>query len=136
MKEFARVLSRLNQDEIEIFLEQILTRAEIQRITRRWELIRLLYEGVSQRAIASRLSISLCKVTRGSRELKRPDSVLSTILKNGYHLPRAAGHPCPRGTLPSGSQPRAAGHPCPRGTLPSGSQPRAAESARKTRKKS
>jgi len=90
MKEFARVLSRLKQDEIETFLGQILTRAEIQRITRRWELVRLLHEGVPQRAIASRLSISLCKVTRGSRELKRPDSVLSEILTRGYHLPRAS----------------------------------------------
>ncbi|MDR2734680.1 MAG: trp operon repressor [Spirochaetota bacterium] len=90
MEEFARVLSRLNKKEIELFLGQILTQAERERIERRWELIRLLYEGVPQRTIASRLSISLCKVTRGSRELKRPDSVLSKILKRGCHLPRVS----------------------------------------------
>jgi len=88
MEVLARILSRLEPDEIEVFLGQILTKAEMKKVQSRWEIIRLLYEGASQRAISSRLSLSLCNVTRGSRELKRSDSVLAKILEQGYHLPQ------------------------------------------------
>jgi TrpR family trp operon transcriptional repressor len=91
MEVLARIMSHLEPDEIEIFLGQILTKAEMKKVQSRWEIIRLLYEGVSQRTIASRLSLSLCNVTRGSRELKRADSVLAKILDNGYHLPPQGG---------------------------------------------
>ncbi len=81
MHEIAQILSTLQADEIEIFLEQLLTETEQDMIRRRWELVRLLHEGVPQRDIASRLSMSLCKVTRGAKELKRPDSVFRKILE-------------------------------------------------------
>ena len=90
MEVVARIISRLEPDEIEIFLGQILTDAEMKKIQSRWEIMRLLHEGLPQRAIASQLSLSLCNVTRGSRELKRPDSVLAKILEQGLHLPSAS----------------------------------------------
>ena len=43
----------------------------------------LLDEGVTQRAIAERLGVSLCKITRGSRFLKDPESVVRKILEQG-----------------------------------------------------
>ncbi|MFW6293058.1 MAG: Trp family transcriptional regulator [Spirochaetota bacterium] len=43
--------------------------------------MQLLEEGVSQREIARRLGISLCNITRGSRELKKPDSAFRQIIK-------------------------------------------------------
>jgi len=82
MHEIARILSSLKADEIEIFLEQLLTDTEQAMIRRRWELVRLLHQGVPQRDIASSLSMSLCKVTRGAKELKRPDSVFRKILED------------------------------------------------------
>lgn len=80
MHEIASILAGLPAEEIEAFLDQILTDTEKQMIKRRWELVRLLHAGVPQRDIAARLSMSLCNVTRGSRELKRPESVFMRIL--------------------------------------------------------
>ena len=52
------------------FLTGILTPAELKRIALRWRLVKLLKSGAKQRAIAEELGVSLCKITRGSRELK------------------------------------------------------------------
>ncbi len=52
-------------------LEALLTPRERARLILRWRLVCLLASGVHQRSIARQLGISLCKITRGSRELKR-----------------------------------------------------------------
>jgi len=48
----------------------LLTPREREEIALRWQLVLLLAEGLTQRAIARQLGISLCKITRGARELK------------------------------------------------------------------
>jgi TrpR family trp operon transcriptional repressor len=58
----------------------ILTRNEIGDLSSRWSLVNLLSCGVSQREIAKRLGISLCKITRGSRELKKKNSALKRFV--------------------------------------------------------
>ena len=65
---------------VEQFLREILTPSEIHGISSRWELVKRLDEGESQRAIAAGLGLSLCKITRGSRELKKPGSALRAML--------------------------------------------------------
>jgi TrpR family trp operon transcriptional repressor len=67
-------------DLVERFLREILTPSEIHGISARWELVKRLDQGQSQRSIAAELGLSLCKITRGSRELKRPTSALRTFL--------------------------------------------------------
>lgn len=52
-------------------LEALLTPRERARLALRWRLVCLLASGVHQRSIAQKLGISLCNITRGSRELKR-----------------------------------------------------------------
>ena len=71
---------------VEQFLREILTPAEAQGISSRWELVKRLDGGQSQRAIASELGLSLCKITRGSRELKKPHSALRTMLDHHHRL--------------------------------------------------
>ena len=56
--------------EMHDFLYALLSPSERSRLALRWSLVKLLESGVSQRAIAARLGISLCNITRGSRELK------------------------------------------------------------------
>lgn len=68
--------------EMETFLEELLTRAEICDVTLRWRLLELLAQGVSQRKIAEDLQISLCKITRGSRILKSKSAISNKILKD------------------------------------------------------
>lgn len=52
-------------------LEALLTPRERTRLALRWRLVCLLAGGAHQRSIARQLGISLCNITRGSRELKR-----------------------------------------------------------------
>ena len=62
------------------FLSSILTEREIREISGRWELVKMLDRGVSQRAIAGELGMSLCKITRGSKELKKPGSAFRRVI--------------------------------------------------------
>ena len=81
ISEIAAVLARLRDPElIAAFLRSILTRRELQEVDGRWELVKLLARGDSQRAIARRLGMSLCKITRGSRELKKRNSAFARVL--------------------------------------------------------
>ncbi len=82
LKEIASVLAETDDRElIEAFLKSILTRNEIDEIATRWELVKLLDGGMSQRKIADRLGVSLCKITRGSRELKKTHSPFRTKIE-------------------------------------------------------
>lgn len=71
VREMADALAGLNRRQaVRYFLDALLTPAELKRIALRWRLVGLLAAGLPQRVIASELGISLCKITRGSRELK------------------------------------------------------------------
>jgi TrpR family trp operon transcriptional repressor len=67
--------------EIRNFFESILTLKELKDIGSRWELVKRLDQGESQRKIARDLHLSLCKITRGSKELKKKNAVLRRFLK-------------------------------------------------------
>jgi len=80
--EISQYLAQLKDPEkIQNFLESILTPAEVHDLNLRWELMKLLKEGKSQRQIAGELHISLCKITRGSRELKKKNSILNEAIE-------------------------------------------------------
>jgi TrpR family trp operon transcriptional repressor len=61
-------------------LRCLLTPAEIKDIAARWALVKALDKKIPQREIARKLGVSLCKITRGSRELKKPGSAFRRIL--------------------------------------------------------
>jgi TrpR family trp operon transcriptional repressor len=63
------------------FLHCLLTPAEIADIATRWALVKELKSKTPQREIARDLGISLCKITRGSRELKKPGSAFQRMLE-------------------------------------------------------
>ncbi len=82
LDEFADVFLQLkNKDDIQSFLKEILTENEISDLHLRWELLKMLKTGHSQRSIAKELKISLCKITRGAKILKQADSMINIILK-------------------------------------------------------
>ncbi|MCL2602446.1 MAG: trp operon repressor [Treponema sp.] len=62
------------------FLRCLLTPAETADIAARWALVKALDQKIPQREIAKRLGLSLCKITRGSREMKNPSRALQKIL--------------------------------------------------------
>jgi TrpR family transcriptional regulator, trp operon repressor len=81
MREIAVALGGAKDAElIRRFLQSILTPREREEIAGRWELVKLLSHGESQRHVARRLGMSLCKITRGSRELKKRDSAFKAML--------------------------------------------------------
>ena len=67
--------------EIRNFFESILTLKELKDISSRWELVKRLDQGESQRKIARDLHLSLCKITRGSKEMKKKNAVLKRFMK-------------------------------------------------------
>jgi TrpR family trp operon transcriptional repressor len=80
-KEITRILSEITDPEdIERFLIEIMTENERKDLSLRWDLMRKLHDGISQRAISAELGISLCKITRGSKILKSGDSIITKIL--------------------------------------------------------
>jgi TrpR family trp operon transcriptional repressor len=75
LNELAEALARADDPGlIKSFLESLLTENEVTDISSRWTLVRLIERGMSQRTISRELGLSLCKITRGSRELKKDDS--------------------------------------------------------------
>jgi len=81
LREIARLFAG-SRDEgfIRGFLRQLLTRDELREVDSRWKIVRMLHGGVSQRGIAARLGVSLCKITRGSRELKKKEGAFVKAL--------------------------------------------------------
>jgi TrpR family trp operon transcriptional repressor len=67
-------------DLISDFFYCLLTPAETADIAARWALVKELKRKTPQREIAKDLGISLCKITRGSRELKKPGSAFQRFL--------------------------------------------------------
>ncbi len=81
LPEISRTLAGIGDRKLlEKFFREILTPKEVADLSSRWELVKLLEEGVSQREIARRLGLSLCKITRGARELKKSDSALRRVM--------------------------------------------------------
>jgi TrpR family trp operon transcriptional repressor len=66
---------------IESFFRDILTPAETADIAARWALVKALDKKIPQREIAKTLGLSLCKITRGSRELKKENSAFKRMLR-------------------------------------------------------
>ena len=82
LSELARTLAATGDGAlIEEFLRCLLTPAETADIAARWALVKALDKKIPQREIAKNLGLSLCKITRGSRELKKPDSAFRRVLE-------------------------------------------------------
>jgi len=81
-RDLLQVISTLkNPEELERFLKDLFTPAELDDITLRWKLLKDLHKGLPQRKIAQKYKISLCKITRGSRVLKKKDAMVPHLLK-------------------------------------------------------
>ncbi len=80
-KELLKIISSINDlDELNRFFNDIFTPAELDDISLRWKLLKDLHNGMTQRKIAEKYGISLCKITRGSKVLKDKTSVVLKVL--------------------------------------------------------
>ncbi len=78
--------------EIAALVEDLLTPAEVSNIAERWELVKLLAGGMSQRAVAAALGAGVATVSRGARILKYGvggfSSAFDRLSSLGYDDPR------------------------------------------------
>ena len=71
-KALCKHISNLGSSKkIEDFLGGILTPKELEEISTRLEIIKLLKKGIPQREIAEKLGVGIATITRGARELKQ-----------------------------------------------------------------
>ncbi len=81
LHEMCNLLSKNNNAEfIYDFFGCLFTPAELNDFAKRWLLVREIDKGTTQREIAKKFHISLCKITRGSRELKKDESAFRKLL--------------------------------------------------------
>ena len=82
IKEISNILKNIDSSkEIQNFLLELLTESEVETLSKRWCIVKMLIEGKTQRDIAKELNVSLCNITRGAKILKNKDSVISKKLK-------------------------------------------------------
>jgi TrpR family transcriptional regulator, trp operon repressor len=105
--EMAKALSKADSELIVDFLACLLTPSEMDEIAKRWALVKEIATGRPQREIAKDLGLSLCKITRGSRELKKESSAFKSMLElAGLEVPdviarrRPPRHEAPGAAVP------------------------------------
>lgn len=78
------LLSIETEEDMEALLDDLLTEKEILDIIDRFLVLDDLYRGKSQRDIAANRKMSLCKITRGSKMLKKKDGFMRRLLSSRY----------------------------------------------------
>ena len=63
------------------FLTDLLTPQEHDAVLRRWQVVRLLSQGLPQHRIAAALGVGVATVTRGSRELRNSQGGFARVHK-------------------------------------------------------
>jgi TrpR family trp operon transcriptional repressor len=87
--ELSAVFARTaNPQEISAFFHALFTPREIADIAARWALVKALHRNTPQREIAKDLGVSLCKITRGSKELKKDKSAFVKMIECDLALQR------------------------------------------------
>ncbi len=86
MKDTSELIQKIagirDPERLQAFFEEILTENERKDLTLRWRLMKMLKAGVPQRKIAAELGVSLCKITRGSKIIKNPESITNQLIKS------------------------------------------------------
>ena len=85
IKEISKILKNIESSkEIQNFLLELLTESEVETISKRWRIVKMLLEDKTQRDIAKELNVSLCKVTRGAKILKNKNSVVKKYIQTSF----------------------------------------------------
>ncbi len=80
IRELCKIFTTTDEELVYNFIKCLFTPAEIKDIANRWLLVKEIDKGTTQRDIAKMFGMSLCKITRGSKELSKPDSAFRIIL--------------------------------------------------------
>lgn len=81
-KELLKILVGIGDSRLmEDFLSDLLTPAEVKALVTRWQIIKLLDQGLTQRQVAKTVGVSISKVERGAREMLDKNGGFYKILK-------------------------------------------------------
>ena len=81
VNELAKVFASISDSKLaKSFLNNILTPSELEEVSKRLQLVKLLLDGMPQREVAKKLGVSMGTVSRGSRELKYGDDGFRKVL--------------------------------------------------------
>ncbi len=81
VKEICHLLAQVKDENLIVdFFNCLFTQTELKEFSNRWHLVKELDAGTTQREIARKYGMSLCNITRGSREMKKEDSAFNKML--------------------------------------------------------
>jgi TrpR family trp operon transcriptional repressor len=66
---------------LDLFLRDILTLGEYREIAERWQIVKKLEEGITQRDISRELGVAVSTITRGSRILANPNGGVNQVIE-------------------------------------------------------
>ena len=78
---FNAILTLEDRDDAERFFRDLCTRNEIEELSARWAVVRLLDEGLSYRTIATQTGVSTATITRISEWLRHGTGGYRTVLE-------------------------------------------------------
>lgn len=82
INEISEILSKIkNKEDIVLFLNELFTGSELEDLSKRWRILKMLNAGETQRDIAKELGVGLCKVTRGAKVLKDNNAITRKYLR-------------------------------------------------------
>ncbi len=76
--------STVDKEDMKALFDDLFTEAERKDMVMRWLLMDDIYKGKPQREIASERGLSLCKITRGSKMLKKENGFMRRLLSSRY----------------------------------------------------
>lgn len=80
--ELAHILTSITDaKQMSELLQDFLTPQELEDLVLRWEIIKLLHQGLPQREISKELGVAIGTVSRGARELKYGHNGFVQLLK-------------------------------------------------------
>lgn len=81
LKELCQLILQVNDENfLYDFFDCLFTPNEMTDFAKRWALVKELDDGATQREIAKKYSMSLCRITRGSKMLKKSDNAFRKLL--------------------------------------------------------
>jgi len=81
IRELCHLIKMADSEEFTYeFFVNLFTAPERKDFANRWLLVKEIDKGTTQREIAKKFNMSLCKITRGSKILHEPDSAFRKML--------------------------------------------------------
>ena len=73
--------SAKNKQFLKEFLADLLTPEELEHLALRWQIVKFLNKGFTQREVSRELKVSIATITRGSRVLRNKYGAFNKILQ-------------------------------------------------------